>query len=65
MKKLHRKNGFSYCLSGGAGRSVAHPPPPPNQKFVRGSLLSVIAITDVFNITCDIGDFKAHISCPH
>ena len=28
MKKLRRKNGFSYYVSGGAGWSLALPPPP-------------------------------------
>ena len=67
MKKLCRKNGFSYCVGGGAGWSVA---PPPKQKFWEGggaeppSVWSVIAIMDVFDISYDIGDFKGHISCP-
>ena len=56
MKKLRRKNGFLYYVSGGAAWSLA--PPAPRQK-------SVIALTDVFDITCDIGNRKTHISCPH
>ena len=68
MKKPRRKNGFSYCVGGGAGWSVA---PPPNKNCDGGggaeppSFWSVIAITDVFDITYDIGDFKGHISYPH
>ena len=58
MKKLRRKNGFLYYVSGGAAWSLAPPPPAPRQK-------SVIALTDVFDITCDIGNRKTHISCPH
>ena len=61
MKKLCRKNGFSYCVGGGAGWSV---PPPPKTKIWEGVLVRN-RITDVFDITYDIGDFKAHISCPH
>ena len=64
MKKLCRKNGFSYCVGGGAGWSVPPPPPPFKLKFGR-EFWFVIAITDVFDITYDIGDFKAHISCPN
>ena len=45
------------------------PPPTPKIKFGRGTepplFWSVIAITDVFDSTYDMGDFKAHISCPH
>ena len=55
MKKLRRKNGFPYYISRGAAWSLAT---ASRQK-------SVIALTDVFDITCDIGNCKAHISCPH
>ena len=44
---------------GGGGGGGGRAPPPPHV------LAPKTTFTDVFYNTCDIGDFRAHIFCPH
>ena len=61
-----------FGIDGGAGgRGVRSPPPPaPPTKIWRGhtkppdALVLKNIFTDVFDNTCDIGDFRMHIFCP-
>ena len=57
--------------AGGAGGSVAPSPPPHKQitNIGRKNPPSTVLVpkdtcTDVFDITCDMADFKGHIFCP-
>ena len=58
--------------AGGAGGSVAPPPPPPHKQITnigRKNPPSTVLVpkdtcTDVFDITCDMADFKGQIFCP-